>query len=48
MKYLAYEESNFWVVEFINSSGKVIWSESYQTLDEVRSSFDGLDLEIVK
>ena len=48
MRYLAYEEGNFWVVEFINSNGKVIWSESYQTLEEVCSSFVGLDLEVVK
>jgi hypothetical protein len=45
--YFAYKDGNTWFVDFIKK-GVTVWTESHQTLKEVRTVYKGLDLEIAK
>ena len=45
--YFAYKDGGTWFVDFIKK-GVTVWTESHQTLKEVRTVYKGLDLEIAK
>jgi len=43
--YFAYKDGDVWFVDFIKNA-RTVWTENHRTLEEVKTVYKGLDLEI--